>query len=109
MAMSSAAQELVYIQHLLHEINLIPDFPSSLSCSYPIVFNALSSSLPTLHCDNQVALKLAKNPVFHACTKHVEIHHHFVREHVLVGELQLQFVPTAHQTADLLTKALPPS
>lgn len=97
------------IQHLLCEINLLSESPSSLSCLDSLITNALPSCLPTIHYDNQATLKLAKNPVFHAWTKHVKIHHHFIQERVLAGELQLHFVRTVHQIADLLTKALPPS
>ena len=39
-----------------------------------------------LHCDNQSAIRLAENPVFHARTKHVEVHYHFLREKVLQGK-----------------------
>lgn len=60
-----------------------------------------------LHCDNASAIKLAKNPVFHARTKHLEIHHHFVRERVLEGELRVQHIRTQQQPADILTKVLP--
>lgn len=60
-----------------------------------------------LHCDNMSTIKLAKNPVFHARTKHLEIHHHFVRERVLEGKLQVQHISTQLQPADILTKVLP--
>ena len=40
--------------------------------------------------DNISSMQLAKNPIFHACTKHIEVHYHFVREHVLSGEVKLR-------------------
>ena len=58
-------------------------------------------------CDNKSTIKLAGNPVFHACTKNIEIHHHFVREKVLNQEIVLQKVRTSDQVADVFTKALP--
>ena len=60
----------------------------------------------TIYCDNLSNIQLAKNPVFHARTKHIEVHYHFVRERVLSGEVELQYVPTDRQTADIFTKPL---
>lgn len=59
-----------------------------------------------LYSDNQSAIFLAENPVFHARTKHVEIHYHFIREKVLQGEIDLEYIKTEHQIADLFTKGL---
>ena len=56
--------------------------------------------------DNQGAIALAKNAQFHARTKHIDIAHHFVREKVNDGTVDMQFVPTNKQMADDLTKAL---
>ena len=47
-----------------------------------------------IYCNNLSNIQLAKNPVFHAQTKHIEVHYHFVREHVLSGEVELVYVPT---------------
>jgi hypothetical protein len=64
-------------------------------------------SEPTvIYCDNLSSIQLAKNPVFHARTKHIEVHYHFVRERVLSGEVELKHVPTDRQVADIFTKAL---
>jgi hypothetical protein len=59
-----------------------------------------------IYSDNLNSIQLAKNPVLHAQTKHIEVHYHFVREHVLSGEVELQYVPTDRQTADVFTKPL---
>ncbi|MCO5578122.1 hypothetical protein L7F22_031960 [Adiantum nelumboides] len=60
----------------------------------------------TIYTDNQSALAVARNPVFHACTKHIEVHYHYVRERLLAGEISLAYVPTQDNLADLFTKAL---
>ncbi|KAL8143673.1 hypothetical protein V2J09_016705 [Rumex salicifolius] len=59
-----------------------------------------------IYCDNQSAIRLATNPVFHARTKHIEVHHHYIREKVLSGEVELVPVATNEQVADIFTKAL---
>ena len=61
----------------------------------------------TLNFDNQPAIYIARNLVFHDKTKHIEINFHFTREKVLEGLIQLSYLPTRHQLADVLTKVLP--
>jgi hypothetical protein len=60
-----------------------------------------------IHCDNQRCIKLFENPVFHDRTKHIEIKYHFIRDWVQRGAVQLQYISTDDQVADILTKALP--
>jgi hypothetical protein len=60
-----------------------------------------------IHCDNQSCIKLSENPVFHDRSKHIEIRYHFIRDWVQRGAVQLQYVSTDDQVADILTKALP--
>lgn len=62
--------------------------------------------MTTLYCDNQRTLKLAKNPVFHVRMKHIEIHHHFIRELIQNGEIELVYRPTEEQIANIFTKPL---
>ena len=61
----------------------------------------------TLHCDNQSCIKLSVNPVFHDRSKHIEIPYHYVRDMVERRVIQLEYISTSDQTADILNKALP--
>lgn len=55
--------------------------------------------------DNQAAIKLIKNPQFYRRTKHIEIKYLFIRDHFEKGDIDVKFVPTDKQQADILTKA----
>ena len=59
-----------------------------------------------IYCDNLSSIQLARNPVFHARTKHIEVHYHFIRERVIAGDIDLVYVSTEDQVADIFTKAL---
>ena len=61
----------------------------------------------TLHCDNQSALHIAKNSVFHERAKHIELDCHFTRDKVMEGLIELTYLPTSDQSADVFTKSLP--
>lgn len=50
---------------------------------------------------------MAKNPIFHSRTRHIAIKHHFIREAIEEGEVQLKFCRSDEQIADIFTKALP--
>ncbi|MCO5612236.1 hypothetical protein L7F22_066500 [Adiantum nelumboides] len=47
-----------------------------------------------IYCDNLNSIELARNPVFHAHTKHIEVHYHFIKERVLDGNIDLAYVGT---------------
>ncbi|KAJ9566525.1 LOW QUALITY PROTEIN: hypothetical protein OSB04_002491 [Centaurea solstitialis] len=59
-----------------------------------------------IYCDNTSAIAIANNPVLHSKTKHIEVRYHFIRDHVMNGDIEFHFVPTEYQLADLLTKPL---
>jgi len=59
-----------------------------------------------LYCDNTSVINLTKNPIQHSKTKHIEIRHHFIEDHVQKGEVEMKFVKTNSQLADLFTKPL---
>jgi hypothetical protein len=89
-ALASTTCELQWILYLLHDLHI--------TCS----------KLPVLYCDNQSALHIADNPVFHERTKHLEIDCHIVREKVQAGVLKLLPISSQDQLADFFTKPLLP-
>lgn len=87
-ALANATTELIWLQSLLQEIGFFP------------------SSSHVLWCDNLGVTYLTANPIFHARTKHIEIDFHFVRDQVSRQLLQVKFISTKDQIADILTKPL---
>ena len=88
-ALSTATQEAIWLRRLLTDVGG--------PLEEPIVINE----------DNQGAIAMAKNPVGHARTKHIDIRYHFVREGVQNGAIFLNYVATDEMIADILTKPLP--
>nr|GFA62596.1 retrovirus-related Pol polyprotein from transposon TNT 1-94 [Tanacetum cinerariifolium] len=60
-----------------------------------------------MYCDSKAAIAISCNPVQHSRTKHIDVRYHFIRERVENGIVELFFIRTEYQLADLLTKALP--
>ncbi|KAK6778192.1 hypothetical protein RDI58_024910 [Solanum bulbocastanum] len=87
-ATTMAAQECIWLKRLIKDMSHKVDYAMQIKC------------------DNESAIKLASNPIFHARTKHIEILHHFVREKVLSKEIELTIVRINTQVADIFTKAL---
>ena len=92
MAIRDAIKEQQYIRGLLSEIA-------------PILGDLAIECLD-IYTDSNSAIELAKNPVYHARTKHVDIQYHFVRECIQKGVSQLKWTSTSTQLADGLTKAV---
>jgi hypothetical protein len=61
------------------------------------------SSTPS---DNESAIRMADNPVEHSRTKHIDIQHHFLRDHQHKGDIEVFYVSTENQLADIFTKPL---
>ena len=84
---ASCCAQVVWMRQTLHDYGL--------SFSYtPIMY------------DNTSAINLSKNPVLYSRTKHIEIRHHFLRDHVQHGDITLEFICTENQLADIFTKPL---
>ena len=64
--------------------------------------------MPTLHCGSQSSIMLAKNQVFHAKTKHIEVKYHFIRDMLEDKLMKLVKVHIDDNPTDLLIKGLPP-
>lgn len=89
MAVTEGTKEVVWLRRLLGEIH---------------IQNLLDST--PIYGDNQGSINLAHNPVYHGRTKHIEVRHHFIREKIVSGEVNLDYIPTTEQLADILTKPL---
>ena len=68
-------------------------------------FGCHFTKIPLL-CDDESAIKLANNPISHSRTKHIDIHHHFLRDHETKGDIEIRHVSTEKQLADIFTKPL---
>ena len=59
-----------------------------------------------IKCDNTSVINLSKNPIQHSRTKHIDIKHHFLRDHVQNDDISLESIDTNNQLADIFTKSL---
>jgi hypothetical protein len=88
-ALAGAVQETLYLKSLLADLSYGDG-------GAPI----------KIHVDNQSAIKISKNSVLSNRTKHIDIKYHFSRERVDDGTVVLEYIPTEHMLADVLTKAV---
>jgi hypothetical protein len=63
------------------------------------------SKVPLL-CDNESAIRLADSPIEHSRTNHIDIWHHFLRDHQQRGDIDIYHISTENQLADIFTKTL---
>ena len=68
--------------------------------------NYATTEPTTICCDNNAAINLSEDPALHDCIKHIDIKHHFLREHVQSNEISLSYINTNDNIADIFTKAL---
>ena len=59
-----------------------------------------------IYCDSSSAISISHNPIQHSMTKHIDIRYHFIKDHVLNGNIELIFVNSPDEIADVFTKAL---
>ena len=85
-ALANGAAEAIWVESLLKELGVS------------------QHRVPVLWCDNLGATYLTANLVFHARTKHIEIDFHFAREHVASRALEVRFISSNDQLADVFTK-----
>ena len=102
MALTLAAKETIWIRLLMTELGLMQDDAT------PTVNVLEREGAIALKGDNQSAIALANNPVLHSRTKHIDIQHHFIRNEVTEGRIDLTYVSSEHMVADGLTKPLAP-
>lgn len=88
-AASQACKETMWARQLLHELNAPPKQPTN------------------IYVDNQGAIKLIVNNQIHSKSKHIDIKYMFVREVVQLGKVEIKYVRSEDNQADILTKALP--
>ena len=87
--MAESVKEAVWLRRLLHSLGFPSRHPTS-------IFS-----------DNQGAIQLVKNPKYHKRTKHIETKYYLIREKYTQQEIDVPYIHTKQQIADLLTKALP--
>jgi hypothetical protein len=68
-------------------------------------FGVIFERVPIM-CDNTSVISVAKNPVFHKRMRHLERRHHFLRDHVEKRDIEMRYIDTERQLADIFTKPL---
>jgi hypothetical protein len=96
-ALCATMQEVMWLSQFVHEL-----------FSYDTRYQPHQQSplQIMLHVDNQAAIQLSKYDVHHDRTKHIPLRYHFVREEIKNNQVQVKYIPTANQLADIFTKGL---
>ena len=87
-AITQSVCEIIWLHQLLMEVGIKTLVPTK------------------LWYDNQAALHIASNPIFHERTKHIEIDCHFVRKKIQLDLISIEYVKTGKQLSNIFTKAL---
>ncbi len=82
-ALSSATQEAMWLRQLISELRSEP------------------TEATVIYEDNQSAISMSKNAQFHGRAKHIDIRHHFIREQVSAGTIELKYCPSSQMVADM--------
>ncbi|KAL0269596.1 UNVERIFIED_CONTAM: hypothetical protein PYX00_007274 [Menopon gallinae] len=89
-AIREVTKEVVYVSRLINHM----------------LFRHYVKEPISVYCDNQSAIELSKNPVFHKRSKHIDIAYHYARELVEKGKIELKYLRTDEMIADVFTKPL---
>lgn len=89
-AYSSCIQELLWIQQVMHQMQ----------------YSGKDIVTTRIYSDNQSSMALGNNPELHQRTKHIDIKHHFIRQHIEAGQVDARYISTHDMAADGLTKSL---
>ena len=87
-SMSEAVKDVIWLRSVLEEVDLKQKGPT------------------VMHQDNQGTIAFSKNPRVHKRTKHIDVKHHMIREHIEDGTIAVQYIPSHKNLADLFTKPL---
>lgn len=88
-ALGAAVREALFLKHLFQELG--ENF----------------EGIVTVYEDNQAALAIARNPVYHSKQKHIDVQHHFIRDELDHGRIHLEYCDSKKNLADIFTKPLP--
>ena len=89
MALAEACKEALWFKNFLYEIN-----------------SDIHDKIITIYQDNKSAIEISQHPIYHNKTKHINIRHHFVRDLVETGSIEIKYTPTTDMLADIMTKPL---
>ena len=87
MALTDAVQEAKFLKQLCVDLGIV-------QVSFSVILNV----------DNQGAINLARNPMYHKRSKHIDVKYHFIRSEVSRGTVKLVYIPTNENVADIFTK-----